>query len=81
MVVHEDNFGTFKFVIYLSTTNGVCKILSKNNADNEDIIELNYIPVSSLNNYSKAEPIAQVFKSNESNLNEEDLLETYAVKQ
>jgi hypothetical protein len=54
--------------------------LSKNNSDNEDIIEMNNIHVSSLHNYSKAEPIAQIFKSNESNLNEEDLLETYVVK-
>lgn len=81
IVVHEDSFGTFKFVIHLNTTNGICKILSKTNADNEDIIEMDNIPVSSLHNYSKAEPIMQVFKSNESNLNEEDLLETYVVKQ
>lgn len=80
MVVHEDNYGTFKFVIYLSTNNGLCKILSKNNSDNEDIIEMDNIPVTSLHNYSKAEPITQTFRSNESNLNEEELLETYVLK-
>ena len=80
IIVHEDSYGTFKFVCYLETTNGIAKILSKNNADDEDIIELNNIPITSLHNYSKAEPITQNFRSNESNLNEEELLETYVLK-
>ncbi len=80
LVVYEDGFGTYKFVMYLSTANNVCRILSKNDADDNDIIELNDIPATSLFNYSKAEPISQTFKSNEANMNEEDMLETYVLK-
>lgn len=81
LVVHEDNFGTYKFVICLSThNNGLCQILSKNNPEDEDIIQIDNIPITSLHNYSKSEPVTQIFKSNESNLNEEDLLETYILR-
>lgn len=80
IIVHEDNYGTYKFVMFLSLSDGLCNVLSKNNADDEDIIELNNVPITSLHNYSKAEPITQSFRSNESNLNEEELLETYILK-
>jgi hypothetical protein len=39
------------------------------------------VPVSSLLNYSKAEQIMQTFKPNDANMNEEDLLETYIIRE
>lgn len=81
LVVYEDAYGTFKFVIYLETQpNGLAKILTKNDPADLDIIEDNKVPITALLNYSRAEPIYQTFKSNEANMNEEDLLETYVIK-
>lgn len=79
LIVHEEGFGTYKFVLFMSVNNGVCNILTKNDPMNEDIIEIT-TPITSLYNYSKSEPITQIFKPNEANMNEEDLLETYILK-
>jgi hypothetical protein len=79
LVVYEDGYGTFKFVVYLDTDNGKAKILTKNDPSDSDIIE-NECAISRLLNYSRAEPISQNYKPNEANLNEEDMLETYVIK-
>lgn len=77
IVVYEDGSSSFKFVIFLNLSGiGVANILSKNDPTNEDIIEMQ-VPITSLYGYTRMEPIVQNFKPNESNLNEEDLLETY----
>lgn len=79
MVVFEDGSDTYKFVLYIELLqNGVCKILTKTDPTNQDIIEME-IPATSLYQYSKAEPVQQNFKPNESILNEEELLETYII--
>lgn len=80
LVVLEDGFGTYKVVMFLETKNGNSKILTKNDPTDLDIIEIE-VPVTSLLNYSKAEPISQTFKPNESNMNEDDLLEVYIIKE
>ena len=79
LVVYEDSFGTYKFVICLSVNSGTCKVLTKNDPADVDIITIN-VPVSSILNYSKAEPIAQTFRPNETNFSEENILETYVVR-
>ena len=80
VVVFEDGFGTYKFVIYIDTLpDGKAKILTKDDANDADIIE-NTVAITTLSNYSRAEPIAQNYKPNEANMNEDDLLETYVIK-
>jgi hypothetical protein len=79
IVVYETGHGTHKFVLFIETLNGKAKILSKSDPANVDHIEEN-VHVSSLFNYSKAEPITQTFKPNEASMNEDDLLETYIIK-
>lgn len=81
MVVFEEEHGTYRFVIYLETNeNGTYKIITKHEPSDADTIE-NNVARQSLFNYSKAEPIAQNYKPNEANLSEDELLETYIIKQ
>ena len=79
LVIHEDSYGGYKFVICLNNKNGICEILTKNDHTDQDIIVSN-IPVSSILNYSKAEQITQNYKTNETNFNEENMLELYVIK-
>lgn len=76
LLVNEDGFVSYKFVMFLETNNGTSKILSKLEPNDDDLIE-STVPVASLINYSRAENIIQTFKPNEANMNEEDLLEIY----
>jgi hypothetical protein len=80
VIVYEEGYGAYKFIIYLETSNGNAKILTKTDPSDVDIIET-IVPAHSLLNYSRAEPIMQTFKVNESNMNEDDLLETYIIKE
>jgi hypothetical protein len=83
MVVYEEN-GDKKFAMYLGVDQGQGQgfgqdkavIITKNDPQNADKINQT-INKTSLSHYSKAEPIAQVYKLNEANLNEDDLIETY----
>ena len=76
IVVFEDGYSSYKFVILIGTTQGNANILTKNDPSNSDVVEIT-VPISSLYGYSRMEPILQNFRPNESNLNEDDLLETY----
>jgi hypothetical protein len=78
ILVHEDGHGTYRFVLFLGTENGNSIILTKFEPAQTDMITKT-IAVSLLFNYNKAEPITQNFKINESNLNEDDLIETYVI--
>lgn len=80
ILVFEEGFGAYKFVMYLETSNGATKILTKNDVADNDIIETT-VPTHSLINYSKAENIMQTFKPNEANMNEEEMLETYFIRE
>ncbi len=72
--------GLYKFVMFNGTTqNGQAKILTKNNPDDTDVIEL-IVPQASLSQYAANLQIMQNFKPNEASMNEEDLLETYVIK-
>ena len=73
LVVASD---TFKFVIYVESDSatGKHRNLTKNE-NNEFIIEGKH--KSELFNYSKTEGVVQIFKSNEINFSEDNLLETY----
>jgi hypothetical protein len=79
LLVHEVQFGTYKFVLYISDakTPGQSTILTKKDGTN-DIIQ-DFVPSGILYNYNRAEQPTQNFKINEANLNEEDLLETYII--
>ncbi len=82
MVVMPDIDGTDTFVIYVETKkNNVARIITKDKLDPSiaNIIEKD-VPITSLNEYSVVEPIKQNFKMNESNLNDESLLETYNIE-
>jgi len=80
IVVREDGYGAYKFVMYMGTTGNKSLVLTKTEQTDEDIIN-DTAPISSLFNYSKAEPILQTFKPNEASMNEEDLLETYVIRE
>lgn len=78
LIVHEDGFGSYKFVLFVSPANNENVVIMTKD-DSGEFTE-NTVHVSSLINYSKSEPIAQTFKQNEANMNEDDLLETYIIK-
>ncbi len=88
MLVYEESTGTYKFVLYLDTVNGMAKVLTKDKTsqndpqyidkDNEIIIQKDF-QITTLSNYSLTEPIVQNYKINETNLNEENILETYNI--
>lgn len=80
IVVREDGYGAYKFVIYMGPDNNKSQVLTKVEQTDEDIVN-DLAPTSSLFNYSKAEPILQTFKPNEASMNEEDLLETYIIRE
>jgi hypothetical protein len=80
IVVYEDAFSTYKFVLFIKLENGLATILTKNEPTDADIIEKNNIPISSLYHYSKIENVSQNFRPNEALLNEDDLLETYIIQ-
>ena len=80
LVVLEDGYGSYKFVIYININqNGLARIYTKNEHTDNDIIE-STVPITSLINYSKAEPITQTYKANEAKMNEDELLETYIIQ-
>jgi hypothetical protein len=82
IVVMADQDGAEKFVVHVKQgKNGISRIITKDKLDphTANFIEKN-VPTTSLNEYSVVEPIKQNFKMNESNLNEESLLETYNVE-
>lgn len=81
IVVMMDTDGIDKFVVHVRQKDGISRIITKDkiNPQTANIIEKD-VPTSSLNEYSIIEPIKQNFKMNESNLNEESLLETYNVE-
>lgn len=78
IVVMTDNDGIDKFVLHVNAKNDVSRIVTKDKIDpnNANFIEKD-VPTSSLNEYSIVEPIRQIFKSDQSNLNEDALIETY----
>lgn len=79
IVVMTDQNGVEKFVVHVRRKqNGISLIVTKDKLDpqSSNFIEKD-VPSSSLNEYSVVEAIKQNFKMNESNLNEESLLETY----
>ncbi len=78
LVVHEVQHDTYKFVTFVENVGGQAIILTKENHSDEDIIE-QQVPMTSLFNYSKYDPIVQDYKANEANLTEEGLLEVYEI--
>lgn len=82
ILVMMDQDGVEKFVIHVNQKqNGVSRIITKDKLDPQtaNFIEKE-VPTTSLDEYSVLEPIRQNFKMNESNMNEESLLETYTVE-
>lgn len=78
IIIHEESASTYRFVLfYEQKSNGICRILTKD-TNVGDIIEKD-VQMSVLYSYSKVEPIIQNFKVNESNMNEDELLETYII--
>jgi hypothetical protein len=88
ILVHEEGTGIYRFVLYLETSGGVAKVLTKGRTsqndpqyidkDKEIIIQVD-VQITTLSNYSLTEPISQNFKPNEANLSEDNLLETYNI--
>ncbi len=89
IIVLREGDEIFKFVLFLEVKAGVATILTKDktaqndptyvSTDNDDLIQKDNIPLNLLYSYSLTEPIAQNYKINESNLTEDNLLETYNI--
>ncbi len=79
VIVLDEGNGTYRFVLYMGTINNVAKILTKDENINQDEIIEKDVPVTSLFNYTRHEPILQNYKLNEANLTEEAILETYTI--
>jgi hypothetical protein len=79
IVVLDEGNGTYRFVLYLITNNNVATIFTKDENINPDEIIEREVPVTSLFNYSRHEPILQNYKLNEANLTEEAVIETYTI--
>ncbi len=79
IVVYSVSHDTYKFVTFVQTIpNGQAIILTKGDHLDKDVIE-QHVPLTSLFNYSKYDPVVQNYKSNEANLTEEGLLEVYEI--
>lgn len=88
MLVIEEGTGLYRFALYLDAKDGTATVLTKDRTsqndpqyidkDNEIIVQ-KQIAVTQLSNYSLTEPIVQNYKMNESNLSEENILETYNI--
>lgn len=74
IVVELVDANTYKFAIILSDEGLACNIITKDDANN---IITRMISKSAILAYSRVETVQQTFKPGESNLNEEELLETY----
>jgi hypothetical protein len=77
LIVHEFQYDTYKFVIYIGAQNNIATVLTKD-GPNQEVTEKK-VPIDQLFNYSKYEPVQQVYKLGEANLSEEDLLENYII--
>ncbi|ARF09871.1 hypothetical protein Indivirus_4_43 [Indivirus ILV1] len=78
IVIHEVQNETYKFVIFVNQNNNMATILTKEDPSKKDIIE-SVIPKDSLFSYSRYDNVVQNYRPNVSNLNEDELLETYVV--
>ena len=79
VVVHQVHHNTYKYALYLGPSEtGQAKIYTKNNPKENDIYEKKF-PIGSIYHYANNEQISQNYKAHESNLNEEELLETYTI--
>lgn len=79
IIVYEESAGMFKFVMYLQESTksiGFSYIMTKKVGGLDDGITQK-VPIGSLYEYSKIQPIRQNYKPNEAKLDESDLLETY----
>lgn len=78
IIVHEVQHQTYKFVIVLEEVNNQVTVLTRKDPKDENLSK-ETIERSLLFNYSKYDPIVQNYKPMESNLTEDDLLETYVI--
>jgi hypothetical protein len=78
MIVYNDEYGSDKFGLYLGSKDGKIVILTRK-TPKDDEFERQELPVGNVHHYAEIEPIAQNFKPNQSNLAEDDLLETYVI--
>jgi len=80
MISYQVHNETYKFGIFMGQdkTQGRVRILTRKEPKNPIIIEKS-IPSGLLREYSRYDDILQNFKPGESNLNEDDLLETYSI--
>ena len=78
MIIQEVQNQTYKFVVFVQQNNNLVTILTKNDHNSPDIISKS-VPADSLYNYSRYDVIIQTYKPMETNLNEEELLETYVI--
>ena len=78
IVLHEVRNGLYKFVIFVSQNGNEATILTKEDQTKKDIIQ-SKVGNDKLFSYSKYDAIVQNYKPMVTNLNEDELLETYVV--
>jgi hypothetical protein len=80
VVILDEGNGVYRFVLCLSISdNGIARVYTKDENINPDEIIEKTVPITSIFNYSRHEPIQQNYKLNEANLTEEAILETYTI--
>ena len=80
LVTMIDSQGDNRFAIYVGKEEeGVARVITKETDTKAQIIIEKIVPLTSLKGYAVPESIKQNFDPNKSNLNEENLLETYVI--
>jgi hypothetical protein len=80
IVYEKDDIKKFGIYLKKDDASNTHTIIFKEDADDSVPEEKSSIPQHGIYEYAKGYHLQQIFKFNESNLNEEDLLETYIVK-
>ena len=81
LVAVEEAGGAYHFGCFMGTkedNNLIAYVMTKAHHNAKSIIK-SEIPVANLKQYSPHEPVEQIYKPNEANLNDEELLETYVI--
>jgi hypothetical protein len=79
IVVLDEGNGSYRFVLYVTVDKGVATILTKDEEKNTEEIINKTVPITSLFNFSRHEPIVQNYNLNEANINESAIIERYTI--
>jgi hypothetical protein len=79
IVVLDEGNGSYRFVLFVTVDKGVATILTKKESISTEEIVTTDVPITSLFNFSRHEPIVQNYNLNEANITESAIIETYTI--